>query len=111
MGYRHRYVMRNGRLVELDLDAPLPPRRTPYILSDIREYPSMVTGEMITSRSQHRAHLREHGCIEVGNEMPRHSPEPLPPVREDVARALEASPETHAEARAASERAGKAELP
>ncbi len=108
---RRRWVFRNGHLVELDLDAPLPPRRTPYILSDIREYPSMVTGEIISSRSQHRDHLRAHGCIEVGNEMPRVSPEPLPPVRQDLAGALQASPEAHAEARAASERAGKVEIP
>ncbi len=28
----------------------------------------MITGERIKSRSDHRAHLRSHGCIEVGNE-------------------------------------------
>jgi len=108
---RRRWVFRNGELVELDLNAPLPARRGPYIMSDLREYPSIVTGEMITSRSQHREHLRQHGCIEVGNEMPRVSREPLPPIRADAIAALEASPETHAEARAASERAGKAEVP
>lgn len=31
-------------------------------------YQSMITGEMITSRNRHRAHLKEHGCIEVGSE-------------------------------------------
>jgi len=107
MAYRHRYVMRAGRLVELDLEASLPPRAGPYIISDIRDYPSVVTGEMITSRSQHREHLRMHGCVEVGNEMPSVSREPLPPVSQDLAAAMQASPETHAEARVASERAGK----
>jgi hypothetical protein len=106
-----RWVIRNGELVEVDLNAPLPPRRAPYVMSDLSEYRSVVTGEMIGSRSEHRAHLRAHGCIEVGNEMPRPSREALPPVREDVAMALQASPEAHAEARSASERAGKAELP
>jgi hypothetical protein len=108
---RRRWVIRDGQLVELNLDAPPPPRRGPYIMSDLREYPSVVTGEMITSRSQHREHLRQHGCIEVGNEMPRVSREAPPPVRADAIAALEASPERHAEARAASERAGKVELP
>jgi hypothetical protein len=96
--------MRHGELVELDLDAPLPPRRGPYVISDLREYPSIITGEMITSRSQHREHLKAHGCVEVGNEMPRSTRRPSPPVSDDLSRALQASPETHAEARAASER-------
>lgn len=40
----------------------------PMVAADIAPYRSMVTGEMIGSRSQHRAHLRQHGVIEVGNE-------------------------------------------
>jgi len=101
---RHRYVIRNDELVELNLDAPLPPRAGPYIMSDISPYRSVITREPITSRSQHRDHLRQHGVVEVGNEMPRAVREPLPPIREHVAAAMEASPETHAEARAALER-------
>lgn len=103
--------MRNGELVELDLNAPRLPSVAPYVVSDLTEYRSVLTREMITSRSRHREHLREHGCIEVGNEMPRPSRESLPPVREDAIAALQASPETHAQARAVSERAGKVELP
>jgi hypothetical protein len=105
---RHRYVMRNGELVELDLDAPLPSRRGPYIQSDITPYRSVITREPITSRSQHRDHLRAHGAFEVGNEYLKGiEREVLPPARDDIKAALEASPETHAEARAASERAAK----
>lgn len=40
----------------------------PFVMDDIKPYKSMITGEMITSRSQHRTHLRQHNCIEVGNE-------------------------------------------
>ena len=40
----------------------------PNVISDIQPYRSMVTGEMITSRSQHRDHRKSHGCVEVGNE-------------------------------------------
>lgn len=40
----------------------------PYVMSDIQPYQSMVDGSMITSRSEHRDHLRQHGCEEVGNE-------------------------------------------
>ena len=40
----------------------------PRIILDRVEYKSMATGEMITSRSQHREHLKRHDLIEVGNE-------------------------------------------
>ena len=40
----------------------------PMVAGDIQPYQSMVTGEMIGSRSQHRAHLKQHGVVEVGNE-------------------------------------------
>ena len=40
----------------------------PSVVTDIQPYKSQITGEMIESRSAHRAHLKQHGCIEVGNE-------------------------------------------
>lgn len=40
----------------------------PMVVADIQPYQSQLTGEMISSRSQHRDHLKSHGCIEVGNE-------------------------------------------
>lgn len=40
----------------------------PTVMPDIKPYQSMITGEIITSRSKHREHLREHGCVEIGNE-------------------------------------------
>lgn len=40
----------------------------PYVAADMTPYQSMITGEMINSRSQHRTHLRDHNCIEIGNE-------------------------------------------
>lgn len=41
---------------------------TPSVQADNTCYKSMQTGEMITSRTQHKRHLKEHGLIEVGNE-------------------------------------------
>jgi len=38
------------------------------IMPDIKEYKSMITGEMITSRTKHKNHLRQHNCFEIGNE-------------------------------------------
>lgn len=40
----------------------------PMVVADIQPYKSQLTGEMIMSRSQHRDHLKSHGCVEVGNE-------------------------------------------
>jgi len=43
----------------------------PYVVADIQPYKSMATGEMITSRSKHKQHLRDHGLVEIGNETPK----------------------------------------
>lgn len=43
----------------------------PQIVSDVQPYRSMITGERIAGRKQHRDHLRAHGCIEIGNEAPK----------------------------------------
>lgn len=40
----------------------------PQINTDIKPYKSMIDGSMITSRAQHKAHLKQHGCFEIGNE-------------------------------------------
>ena len=58
-----------------------------FVMGDIDPYQSMITGEMIQGRRQHREHLRQHECIEVGNERPK--PRPLTSIdREDIRRDL-----------------------
>ena len=47
------------------------------IMLDIQPYTSMVDGSMITSRSKHREHLRQHNCIEIGNEKMQNTPPPV----------------------------------
>ena len=42
--------------------------KSAYVAPDIQPYRSTITGEMITSRSQHREHLKQHNCFEIGNE-------------------------------------------
>ena len=42
-----------------------------FVMGDITPYKSMVTGEMIQGRRQHREHLRQHNVVEVGNELDR----------------------------------------
>jgi hypothetical protein len=65
---RKTYVMRDGQLVEKHLAAPLHEVNAPMVMGDLQPYQSMVTGEMVTSRSRHRQILREHRLVEVGNE-------------------------------------------
>lgn len=43
-------------------------REAPMVASDIQPYISQIDGSVINSRSKHRTHLRDNGCIEVGNE-------------------------------------------
>ena len=50
-----------------DYATPADPN-APMVIPDIQPYQSMATGEIITSRSQHRDHLRQHKLIEIGNE-------------------------------------------
>lgn len=61
----------------------------PMVAADIAPYRSMCDGSMITSRSQHRAHLRQHGVIEVGNEKLKAPPAKMvapPGLKETIAR-------------------------
>ena len=45
-------------------------RKAPMVMSDIEGYVSQVDGSWIKSRSHHRAHLKEHRMIELGNDVP-----------------------------------------
>ncbi len=56
------YEVVNGELI-----APV----APMVMPDIKPYKSMIDGREITSRSAHREHLKNHGCIEIGNEIPK----------------------------------------
>lgn len=40
-----------------------------HVMNDIQPYQSMIDGQWISSRSHHKAHLKAHNCIEVGNEV------------------------------------------
>lgn len=46
----------------------VPYRQANMVMGDIQPYISQIDGSVINSRSKHRTHLRDHGCIEVGNE-------------------------------------------
>ena len=62
---RRRFVQINGELVEYTNSYDRP---APDVMPDIQPYKSMVTGEVIDSRTKHREHLKRHGYEEVGND-------------------------------------------
>lgn len=66
------YVQINGELIE-KTDSYADPL-APIVMPDIQPYKSMADGSMITSRSHHREHLRQHNCIEIGNEKMENKP-------------------------------------
>ena len=69
-----------------------PNLHAPMIMTDIQPYRSVIDGREISSRSAHRQHLREHGCVEVGNEWvpPKAPPEPSG-IMDDLQRAYHAT--------------------
>jgi hypothetical protein len=53
-------------------------REAPMVMSDIQPYISQVDGSVIESRSKHKAHLKQHRMIELGNDVPtQHKPPEL----------------------------------
>jgi len=64
---KRTYILVDGEFVERKKDAK---GRYHYVVPDITPYKSMIDGKMVTSRSEHRRHLKANNCIEVGNEDP-----------------------------------------
>jgi hypothetical protein len=58
------------------------------VVRDIGAYTSVVDGSVITSRSQHREHLRQHGLVELGNERPKESKPNIRPDRAEIATSI-----------------------
>lgn len=67
---RTRYVWRDGEMIEIAVATPGAEPKI-QIVPDIGGYKSMADGSWISSRSQHREHLKRHNCFEVGNETPK----------------------------------------
>ncbi len=90
MRQRFRWSDSQNRLVPIEEWTDEPANSGPMIMGDIQPYRSMIDGSIINSRSQHRRHLREHGCIEVGNDSsiknPSRKPIQSPPGLTDTIR-------------------------
>ena len=84
---RRRFVQIDGELYERGTE---PTPQGHIIMPDIQPYRSMIDGSMITSRSHHRAHLSQHRCVEVGNDLPttpRGIPDAAPQQRKEIIQA------------------------
>ena len=68
------YVYRDGKMVVKTAASNDPHVQ---IVPDIKPYRNMIDGKVISSRSAHRTLLRDHGCIEVGNEKMDAPPPPV----------------------------------
>lgn len=64
---KRTYILVDGEFVERKKDEK---GRYHYVIPDIQPYKSMIDGQMVTSRSEHRRHLKANNCIEVGNDDP-----------------------------------------
>lgn len=75
------------KLIPKDEYQPEARESGPFVMGELAPYKSMIDGSMIQGRRQHREHLRQHGCIEVGNE--KITPRKEAPVsRHDIRRDL-----------------------
>lgn len=79
----------SGRWVSIDKLKKSRRTNGVMVLGDLEDYRSVITGETISGRRAHRDHLKQHGCIEVGNEFVPPSRTELPPVADDIRRAIE----------------------
>jgi isopropylmalate/homocitrate/citramalate synthase len=94
---RQRYIQEpgTGKLIKAEdwAQHQYEKQHGPMVMGDIQPYKSMVTGEMITSRSQHREHLKKHGLREIGNDVQplfdayKNLPDVAPQQRKEIIRA------------------------
>ena len=76
-----RFDKTRGKVVEVHRDMC---ETRPQVMPDVAPYRSVITGEIIGGRAQHREHLRRHGCEEVGNERPELKPRDFTPDRGEI---------------------------
>jgi len=86
---RERQIWRNGEKVAIfrddvliwcadtGADHKMSDLPSPMVMRDIQPYKNMIDGRMITSRSEHRALLKQHNCVEVGNDTSHMKPKPF----------------------------------
>ena len=83
----------DGREVIISGPPPIVPMgKAPMVMRPFEPYQSTIDGSWITDRGQHRDHLKQHNCIELGNEWDAASKMPDMPepegVEADIAQAI-----------------------
>ena len=78
---RKTYIQVDGVLYEKGTQ----PMSSLQIITDIKPYRSMVDGSLITSRSQHREHLKRNNCVEIGDQVQKTQTKPLTSPKEFIA--------------------------
>lgn len=86
------YAVEDGVVVIDKRDQSQSNKKSFQVMPDIQPYKSMIDGTMITSRSKHRQHLKDHGCVEIGNDSSlKARPKPLqspPGLKDEIIRAV-----------------------
>lgn len=78
------WIQINGKLVPRD-ECTLEPEAMHFIAADIQPYKSMVTGEMIEGRRNHREHLKRHNVVEAADIKPVSKPQVVKSPKEQLA--------------------------
>lgn len=72
---KSRYIYNGGEVIyaeeggEVVIDKREPVNDAGYfVIDDCKPFKSMIDGRIINSKSQYRNHLRENGCVEIGND-------------------------------------------
>lgn len=65
---------------------------SPFLMADKSAYQSPMDGSVVEGRAAHREHMKRHGVLEAGDmkmgEFSGRENAPLPPVRNDILRAM-----------------------
>ena len=77
-----------GDLVPKDQYLASSESRGIMVIRDIEPYRSVIDRSVIGGRKQHRDHLRAHGCVELGNSVPKPQRQEMPRAGYDIKRAL-----------------------
>jgi len=73
---RKRWIYVNGQAIPAEEYEAQPQTAGFFVMDDLKPYKSMITGEMIEGRAAHRAHLKQHNKVEVGDAFDKATPRP-----------------------------------
>ena len=82
---RSRYIYDKGEVIYAEEGGEVKFSHIPetkdagyHVIPDVQPFVSMIDGSVINSRSRYREQLKQHGCVEVGNDSSVMNPRPKP---------------------------------